>query len=74
MLIPALVPELDAATCQELGKLHGEIFRRKYRASVKLFRHAFELLAHSNECQRRSCWPLRLRTMISATNIVNTRL
>lgn len=52
MLIPALVPDLDAATCQELGKLQGGIFRRKYRASVKPFRHAFELLAHSSECQQ----------------------
>lgn len=45
MLVPALLPNLDAAAIEELGKAHSEIFRTKYLPGIQPFPRAHDLLA-----------------------------
>lgn len=48
MLVPALLPGLDAAARQRLGDAHGAIFKARFLNAVKPFRHARDLLAHAH--------------------------
>jgi HAD superfamily hydrolase (TIGR01509 family) len=45
MLVPTLLPDLDAGSVDRLGKTHGEIFKAKYLERVKPFPDAHALLA-----------------------------
>ncbi|WP_027062805.1 HAD family hydrolase [Mesorhizobium loti] len=49
MLIPALAPDLDSERRQSIGKLQGEIFRKKFLRSVRPFPRARDILVHA--CQ-----------------------
>lgn len=44
MLVPALIPGADEAMQEDLGRVQGEIYRRKYRSTVKPFPGARHLL------------------------------
>jgi HAD superfamily hydrolase (TIGR01509 family) len=48
MLIPTLLPHLDADAQDELGEEHGRIFKSKFLNQVKPFQGAHELLAHAH--------------------------
>jgi membrane protein len=43
-LIPALLPDLDAAACAAIAARHGEIFRLRYLDQVRPFPHASDLV------------------------------
>ena len=45
MLVPTLLPGADPAEPEKLGKVHGEIFARKFLDQVEAFPGARELLA-----------------------------
>lgn len=48
MLVPALLPQLDAAAREEVGQAHGRIFKAKYLLQARPFEGARDLLAHAH--------------------------
>ncbi|PZN94095.1 MAG: HAD family hydrolase [Alphaproteobacteria bacterium] len=46
MLVPTLLPGLDAAAVEELGDRHGAIFKARFLDAVRPFPRARDLLAH----------------------------
>lgn len=48
MLVPALLPHLDAAAREDLGDAHSAIFKAKFLDEAKPFPGAHDLLAHAN--------------------------
>lgn len=49
MLVPTLLPDLDAAAVKKLGNAHGSVFKDKFLTKIKLFPHARDLLAHARD-------------------------
>lgn len=49
MLVPALLPHLDAAAREDLGDAHSAIFKAKFLNEAKPFPGAHDLLAHASE-------------------------
>ena len=47
MLVPALLPHLDAAAREDLGDAHSAIFKEKFLDEAKPFPGAHDLLAHA---------------------------
>ncbi|HEX8445680.1 MAG TPA: HAD family hydrolase [Sphingomonas sp.] len=45
MLVPTLLPELDAAAQTQLGEVHGTVFKQRYLDEVRPFPGAHDLLA-----------------------------
>jgi membrane protein len=43
-LVPALVPQIDKRTCDEIADRHGEIFGRRYLDQVRPFPHATDIV------------------------------
>lgn len=48
MLVPTLLPNLDAAAVKNLGETHSSIFKAKFLHEVKPFPQAHELLDHAH--------------------------
>lgn len=46
MLVPTLLPDLDAAAIEALGAAHGAIFKAKYLQQARPFPGARDVLAH----------------------------
>lgn len=53
MLVPALLPDLDAAGQEKLGETHGAIFKAKFLDRVEPFADAHEILARVHDDGRR---------------------
>ena len=45
LLVPALLPDADEATCGRIADRHGEVFKRDWLPRIRPFRHAHDLLA-----------------------------
>lgn len=45
MLVPTLLPDADKAMQEQLGQMHGEVFKAKFLEQVKPFPGAHDLLA-----------------------------
>lgn len=48
MLVPALLPDLDAAAQEKLGEAHGAVFKAKFLNEARPFPSAYDLLAHAH--------------------------
>lgn len=51
MLVPTLLPDLDEAAVEQLGDLHGDIFKAKFLDTVKPFPGAHALLARVHDAR-----------------------
>jgi HAD superfamily hydrolase (TIGR01509 family) len=51
-LVPSLLPGIGEATCERLGDLHGQFFKRDYIHRVRAFPHARDLLARVKDTGR----------------------
>jgi HAD superfamily hydrolase (TIGR01509 family) len=49
MLVPALLPDIDAAAIEKLGEAHGAAFKANFLNQAKPFAQAHKLLSHVNE-------------------------
>lgn len=49
MLVPTLLPELDEAAQEALGKAHGYVFKARYLDGIRPFAGAIALLKHAHE-------------------------
>lgn len=49
MLVPTLLPDLDEAAMEELGNVHGSVFKAKFLGEAQPFPRAHDLLAHARD-------------------------